>query len=287
MNYKINKYILFRLEDGKIVVQNQDSIVTITEPSLIALLVNWDEDQIESTSDEKLKEIFHDDTIEAINFLKDYFIIIEERPKTVNVKKLIIASNDSLTSLKIYELLHEDYKKNINVELYSVDDLPECEENELTIVFLNPYNKKIAKRIVERQNRMENSMLLCTYIYHNNFYMDCLFSPSWKVPCHQCHMGHIESTGLVEENQGLTYQNMIDSLYSENENFMVQVPITAIQNNNIINVIVNNVSSFLGNMNTTNFHKEDLTTCSLLDLKTLKKYKDTSIHWELCNCYES
>ncbi|WDM20588.1 McbB family protein [Paenibacillus polymyxa] len=288
MIFSLNNYIIHNLENGSAIVQNQESIFTVTDENLRNILFEWDKEQVEEISINMLEDIFREDTDEVIDFLKQYNILLEQTAKTIQVDKIVVASNNNFIGNSIYQTIFEDYNKKLTVEFCTLDRLPPVVENELTIVFLSPYNKKIGRKILQRQQERKNSKLLCTYIYHSNFYMDCLYSPSWKVPCHLCHIGHIESSGLTEgDGENMTYQNMIDLLYKENDNFLVEIPLSSVQKINIISSVVNKVSEYLGDFSYTKIHREDVTSCTLLDLKSLKKYKDTSLHWELCNCYES
>ncbi|MBT2285403.1 McbB family protein [Paenibacillus polymyxa] len=287
MSYRISKYIMFQVENGDIVIQNQESILKVSDNLMKQVISKWDLEQKENVSNEELEELFGDLAEEAIEFLMQYYILTPMKIKTVTVEKIVIASNDIETGKAIHRYLSEEYHSQIPVEVYDLDSLPLSDQNELTVVFMSPYSKKKGKEIVLRQDKQTNSKLLFSYVYHGNFYMDCLYSPQWKVPCHLCHIGHIESSGLVEDtDQDMTYQNMIDLIYKENEAFEIQMPLSGVQKLNITSNLVNKIREYIGDFSVTKAHREDITTCTLVDLQNFKKIRDTSLHWELCNCYE-
>ncbi|RPK28129.1 McbB family protein [Paenibacillus xylanexedens] len=287
MNYRISKYLMFKIETGEIVIQNQQSIVSVNDELMKQVLMDWDINQKEYIGTEELEELFKELADEAIEFLMQYYILIPMKDKTVFVEKIVIASNDIETGQTIHHYLSEEYLSKVPVEFYELDSLPPTTQNELTVVLMSPYSKKKGKELVSRQAKESNSKLLFGYVYHGNFYMDCLYSPEWKVPCHSCHIGHIESSGLVEDaEQDMTYQNMIDLIYKENEAFEVQMPLTSIQKLNIISNLVNKTRDYIGDFSVTKLHREEITVCTLVDLQNFRKTRDTSLHWELCNCYE-
>lgn len=283
--YKINQYIIFTLPNQDVVMQNSNSITIIKDLTLKLILNKWDKHNIKRVSYEDLKDQFGENTDEAIEFLITYSILDYEHPKTIDVDKITIISNNLLAQ-ELHSNLNNDYP-DLQIKLYDINNYGDVEKNELTLVFLSPYNKKIADKILGRQRKENTSKIMFTYIYNGNFYIDCLYSPEWKTPCHNCHMGHIESSGLVQDDEySMTYQNMINLIYKEDEDFLVEIPLTAIQKVNIMSVILNNLRTYINDFSSTNLHQENVTDCILIDLNTMKKYKDTSIYWELCDCYE-
>lgn len=71
--------------------------------------------------------------------------------------------------------------------------------------------------------------LMMSYIYNNKFYMDSLYNRNWCNPCHCCHIGHIESHMRIGSAENLTYQQVVDILYSLDQNIEIGVPLTNAQ----------------------------------------------------------
>ncbi|WP_232695398.1 McbB family protein [Brevibacillus daliensis] len=285
MKYIINKYIAFQLENNDLVVQNQDSIVTITDEMLKHVLQLWMENNKTRVSIEEIAADFNEDTEDVVQFLEEYAILREEKPKKIDSNKITIVTNNHEVGELIYSAIYQDYASKIPVEYKKLEEIEAVDDDELLIVFLNPYSKKLARSITDKLS--DSTKLVFSYIYNNNFYMDCLYSNEWKVPCHFCHVGHIEAQSQIENENGATYQQMIDSLYHVDENFEVNIPLSGVQKLNIARLLTNKTSRFLHNLQVSLMHPEEISNCTLLDLLTLKIYEDTSIHWEMCSCYES
>lgn len=285
--YSISKYIIFELRNGEAVVQNQDSIVIINNKIMIDLLKYWDTKQVRRVNKDEIKVYFNEDIDDAIEFMKQYQILKEEKPKKLDINKISIYSNHNDVALMLEKIVKEDYKDRINIHLLSSLDDEKATDDELLLAFLNPYSKKLGKQIMRRQSISDNSKLILSYVYNSNFYIDCLYSSEWKVPCHNCHIGHIEAQSYLEEDTNMTYQQIIDLLYSVDEDFKVEIPLSGLQKINITRLLLNKLNKYINDFNVSKLHPAEITTCTLMDLSSLKIYEDTSIHWELCDCYEN
>src|SRR5699024_9127479 len=137
-------------------------------------------------------------------------------------------------------------KKDVEIDFMRNSDLKEefC-DNDLIVVFLNPYDKKIVKEIYDRVQSSKECLILMTYIYNSNFYMDNLYSPKWKNPCHYCHMGFIESQLRINQEGDLSYQGLIDILYHEDRKFAVETPISTINMINFMTIIFNHLDNLV------------------------------------------
>lgn len=145
MNYRISKYLMFQIENGEIVIQNQQSIVSVNDELMKQVLMDWDINQKEYIGTEELEELFKELADEAIEFLMQYYILIPMKDKTVFVEKIVIASNDIETGQTIHHYLSEEYLSKVPVEFYELDSLPPTTQNELTVVLMSPYSKKKEK----------------------------------------------------------------------------------------------------------------------------------------------
>lgn len=286
MKYVINKYIAYELGNGHLVVQNQDSIVSITNEIMKELILSWERQRRKYVDTVELERFFGHDVAEAIEFLGNYNIIREEKEKVIHINQITVATNQHDVGQLIANALREDYGDRLYIQYYDVTELPDVLDANMLVVFFNPYNKNLGKSMKLKQDKCNQSVMLLSYVYRNNFYMDCLYSPDWKVPCHECHIGHIEAQAYVDEESGLTYQRIIDTLYSIDSEFPVHLPLTGVQKLNIARLIVNKVFRYLNDLQTSKIHPEEFTNCCMLDLRTLKTFEDTSIHWEMCSCYE-
>lgn len=284
--YQIAKYIIFSLQNGDAVVQNQDSIVIVNNHLMIDMLSNWDRQRVREVSLKEISDYFNDDAKEALEFLTGYNILKEIKPRLIDIDKISILSNHDEVGNFIEKTIREDYGDKFQINSYNLSNLPSSEGKEFLIVFLNPYSKKIGKFLKERQEKNPQSKLIFSYVYNSNFYIDCLYAPEWKVPCHECHIGHIQSQSYLEEDKNMTYQQIIDILYSSEEDFKIEMPLTGLQKINITKLLLNKVYKYVNDLYVSRLHPQELSNCTLLDLSTMKHWEDTSIHWEMCNCYE-
>lgn len=285
MEYLINKFLFYVLPNGETVLQNENGIVEIHDPRMNKMLSNWDVDNSTSVLQSNLKEIFEDETQDAINFLTSYGIIQEKVVKVLKIEGISILANDNMVEHLLRETLSNDYP-DLNISRYSLDDYSEFYENQLVVVFLDKYNKNIGLKIRNMARENDSSTILMSYIYNNKFYLDCLFSKEWMVPCHSCHIGHIESQLYIGDNEELTYQQIVSSLYTLDSEFKIGMPLKHIHKINIARLLINKIEHYVNDFNMSLIHPQDITNCTLLDLKDLKIYEDTSLFWEMCDCYE-
>ncbi|MFC0416986.1 McbB family protein [Cytobacillus solani] len=285
LTFNIANFLLYDAPDNSAIVQNQESIVKVTDDGLINLLKIWEEQKKRTTSYDELNNIFSDDTDEVILFLKNYFILTEKKEVSLNIKKISIIADDDIVKKSLLESLREDYSHALSIELYEVQDMPKAEEDELLIVFLASYDRDKIKIINERQQQ-EDSKLILSYIYNGNYYIDALYSPTWGIPCHNCHMGYIMSQSFTQESDSITYQQMVSLLYDEDPKFAISSPLSGLMKVNIVRLLLNKVHRYLNDLQVTNMHPEEFTNCTVLNLKDLKIYEDSSLFWEMCDCYE-
>lgn len=287
-NYKVNKFLTHQLENSEIVVQNMQGIIKIHNEVLIDLILDWDLKSIKRVSYEILLEKFSEYTDEAIEFLTSNGILIEEKEKTINIKRISVVTNDDFIQELLLRALSVDYGDDLEIHRSSDEHNIQLinEKDQLTIVFLNPYSKKFALNIRDHFKGNNTSYLLMSYIYHNMFYMDCLYNYDWHTPCHGCHMGHLETQMRVGKASNLTYQQLIDLIYSEDEDFPIGFPLKELQKLKIATEILERVNMFIHDFRTSLIHPEDINKTIVLNLENYSRVEDTSIHWELCDCYE-
>lgn len=289
--YKIGAFVCHKLPSGELVIQSQNGIAKVNHTKLISLIEYLDENRIGKISHDDVEQYMSDYTDNAIGFLKKYGIIgVYRDSMNFNVKRIQLVSNDAKfekNSIYLFEQLKQDSEievinnKKLEYEIYNQD---------LIVVFLNPYDKEMAEKIYNLVKVNSRCLLLMTYVYNSNLYIDNLYSPKWKNPCHYCHMGLIESQLRVSNNGSLSYQSLIDILYHEDKSFSVESSMTTVELFNFITLIINRLDNlvFRSNGHTLSYHEslEEINDVIMYDAKNKKVHTDTSIHWELCNCYE-
>jgi len=290
--YQIANYVYHELPNGNLVIQNKEGIVQIKEPTLIEVIKEWDNKSNTFITLEEFREKFQSAEIgeKALQFLLDYKIINEKSLPNFNIKNINLYTNNKKFDEHIYNLFINDYSKKVNIRRSEFSYNINVNNNDLFIVFLNPYSKTEAKKIINSLNRVNDAILLFSYVYNNTIYVDCLYNKNWYKPCHFCHTGHIETQLRVNRNHSMTYQQIIDLLYHEDTKFKVESPLMVIDVYLLGTIIDKIVSSFIlrdKNQLLYNFESlEDLNYSYAINLKTKEISSDISIHWEMCDCYE-
>ncbi|MCI1615628.1 McbB family protein [Heyndrickxia oleronia] len=284
--YVVENFIFHKIDSDSVIVQNKHGIVKITQKSMIHLIELLDKLYNVQLDESYFSNFFNEDTEDAIKFLLNYKIISKVKEMNFNVTKIKFYSNHKGLTESVQYLLKENSKQ---IEVVMQIDEVEFDESDLVMVFLNPYDKKLAQYIVDKIKN-SNSILMMSYVYHNKFFVDSLYRKSWRNPCHFCHIGHIESQLRVDETGKLTYQHLIDLIYQEDSSFKVETPLGPIEIVNILSVILNQLDRFIiresGMVLFSNESLQDINNCIMMDLITRQKSNDTGIFWELCDCYE-
>ncbi|MBN8194220.1 McbB family protein [Bacillus sp. NTK074B] len=288
--YILNPYVYYLLDDKEMVLQNAQGVVRIHENRLKDFIIEWDTFGSMNVPIDELNSRFGKDAEDAIHFLKTYNVIKEIPLPNLEVKKIKIYSNHSAIEQHLQNILKKDYGEIIDIESHLNDDLSaneiEVDEGDLIIVFLNPYNKTLAKEIRNRVSGIKNAYLMFSYVYNYAFYIDALYNSFLKSPCHICHMSYIESQLRIDNQGNTTYQQMIDSLYTEDPYFKVETPLTQNHQYNIVTQLVNRISKVIMLDESPVVYSEAFIESSMFDISTKKMRVDNPIHWELCDCYE-
>jgi len=286
--YTLNNFIIYQTNLTELVLMHNYGIVKIKEPRLIEIIKTWDNTNQKIVSEKELIDTFKEDYLSAVGFLEENYVFIEKSHMNFSLQKCIFLSNSEELLNVSKNFLFED--EDINGRIVNLNqeksDMLLSENNTLYIAFLNPYSKRLANEINNIVKQSEDSILLMSYTYNNNFYMDSLYFPQKSNPCHFCHIGHIESQLRVDSTGNISYQQIIDSIYMDEPKFQIHTPLN---NNNVLNIISllsNKINKYFTLNNGNVIHNEELHECSVLDLQTNKYYRDYSLHWELCDCYE-
>lgn len=285
--FNINKFLVYSIDEN-LIVQTPAGITKISDQRIIEMIMNWDMNAVQKVSKRFFEDLFAEDAEEAILFLEDYKIIEQEMINEHNITGITIVSDEEYIGSILYDRLGRHYENKLTINIISPDNLSvELMENQFIIYLQLKYDKKRVNTFLELRKKLGNTISIMGYTYSNNFYLDCLYNPTWKLPCHICHMGHIQSAFYSGYETELSYQMMIDLIYQESNNSFIRgIPLTPVQEMNIACLIINKVVGYLGNLNESAMHQQDINKSTMLNLETLKKSEDTAIYWEMCDCYE-
>ncbi|WP_419890815.1 McbB family protein [Paenibacillus xylanexedens] len=288
--YTLNNFVIYEINSNELVLMHNYGIVKIKEARLIEEIKKWDNNNIKSVHEKELMDVFQEDYSNAISFLENNYIFITKEEVNFSIEKCVfLSNNDEILKVSREFLFENQNMKNSIINLNEQSNstlLSEKNSNTLYVVFMNPYSKEIASKITSLVRRSQNSILLMSYTYNNNFYIDSLYSPQASNPCHFCHIGHIESQLRVDSTGNISYQQIIDSIYKDEPKFKVHTPLNKNNILNILSLLSNKISKYFALENGRIIHNEELHECSVFDLQTNNYYTDYSLHWELCDCYE-
>jgi McbB family protein len=285
--YSINDYVYYEFNEEELILQNSYGIVRIYNEKMKDFIKGVENNLQINIDESELKKIFLDDYKDAIRFLLEYRIIQEKKKINFNVNKIYFYTNNKLVDEIMKPVLQNEFNILNPTTLQDISKIKQnLDDQDLLIVFLNPYDKRFAKEIRDMMITSGKGYLLLSYCYNQSFYMDTLFNSEWKNPCHLCHIEHIESSLRINTTGNITYQDVIDSLYSEYSSFPVQYSLSYSQALNITTLIMNQINKFIMLNDSSTIFPEEFHQAIKLDLNTLSMIKDTSYHWELCDCYE-
>lgn len=281
IEFIIKNYVYIELPNQEMVVQCRDGIIKTQEERLQKLFVEFDEKNSRLITKSELRKRFFDETDEVIHFLKTNGIIERKRKWNFSINKVKVFSDQK----EIQELLMSAIVED-NDALEIVEGSYTAEKNTIVIVFLNAYRKSLAKSIRDEFKDRDDSYLLMSYTYNGNFYIDSLYLGSYKIPCHLCHISNIEMNIRNSSNNSITYQRILDTIYSEFDDFPVTVPLDKSQTLNISTMIINKFNKLITLQDGIVVYPEEFINATMMSLKSKEIIFDTPTHWELCDCYE-
>jgi len=285
--FVINQFLMYQFNET-LIIQTPTGITKVSDTRMIELIKDWEINSVQKFTKSEFKFLFEEDTEDAIRFLENYQIIEEEREKYISIKGITVISEDDFISHILLERLTNQYQNTLSIKSVSPNNFSrELFEDQFIIYIQTKYDKKRVKEFLKIQKSLNNSVTMMGYTYSTSFYLDCLYDPKWKLPCHNCHLGHIQSNFYSGEENEMSYQMMVELLYQESDDSFIRgIPLSSIQEMNIACLILNKVTEYIGDLNAPQIHQQDINKSTMLDLKTLKKYVDNSIYWEMCDCYE-
>lgn len=287
--YKVKSYIAFITPTKEAILQNNRGIIKIKNNDLIKFLLLINEKKIKEITLEYIST-FISSPEAAIDFLLKYEVI--ERPSFYNfdIHKVRFISNNMAIGEKTSEVLKntvENYEYTFSsnpssfISSNMIDDL-----KTVWIVFMNPYSKNEAKKVRDLFLEKENQYLLIAYIYNNNFYVDSIYSAEWKTPCHLCQFSWVEAELRGFPSEGMNYQRLVEELYDESEDFEINLPTNSVQTINIVSQLSTRIIELIGAEKHLTSNQSTFAEGLVMNLKNFKTFTDSTVHWELCNCYE-
>ncbi|MCL1631596.1 McbB family protein [Sporolactobacillus sp. CPB3-1] len=286
MEYEIQPFFLYKGKK-KTVLQNINGAVDLNDRTLINLLTSWDSEQKKVISYDELRMVFTESIQELLDFLDDNGIIKEKIKKEYSIKRIIILADDAEIRLNIKQMLLELNAKEIRlyiVEKKEIIDLV-LSSNDLLIVSLTKFKPRFADYIKERVIK-SNSVLLMGYCYANNYYIDNLYKHDWYLPCHTCNFENLKNQLRINNGSSINYQQLLDIIYKSDEDTTISYPISHLNKNLISIELYKKVASFIGDGQFTFLSPDEYNDIEMIQLKDSNIIKDSSFHWELCDCYE-
>lgn len=267
------------------ICQNESGVVKIHHKSLIDFLKNIHPEvrEKDTITFDEINRVFPDDTEGVINFLLSRQLISEYNELNFNIQQVLMISNSNDVEKMVIDNINEDIIIN-SVSLEEIEEIKEFKENTLVVLFLNPYIKSKAKLIRDISMRSKNCFVITSYMYNEKFHFDAIFNSEWKIPCHICNMGILEET-LTHNRIANDYKEFIDTLMTHHSDF---IPESILGKRKVINIatfIINKIEGITGADKYTQFTLNDFKNNYQIEINDQTFFTDTSIHWELCDCY--
>lgn len=286
MIYKVNKFLYYFAKDDLMICQNEFGVVKIHHRSIIDFLKNihLEVRNRDTVTYDEMKGVFPEDTEGVINFLLSHQLISEYHELNFNIQQVLLISNSIEVENMVVNNINEDIVIN-SLSIDRIEEIDKFEENTLIVLFLNPYIKTKAKLIRDISMKSNNCFVITSYMYNERFHFDSVFSSEWKTPCHICNLGILEET-LTHNRVANDYKEFIDNLMIQHSQF---VPESILGKRKIINIatfLINKIEGIIGVDKYVQFDMNDFKNNYQINLNDQTFLTDTSIHWELCDCYE-
>ncbi len=278
MDYRVFPFLITNYEEMS-VIQNYKNIVIIKDIEMINFF-NWvDSNEIYKVSIDQINELFNERTEQAIEFMRNNYLIDKIRPKIINFENIRVISNDEtfINSMKfnsighnekfIYELLPRDFRE------FEVNNLLD-----LYIFFLNPFNYKYYTELV---NIIKDNNVLSrfSFYYNNSIFLSNYYKKEWYNPCPLCFFGNVESSlrGKSKVLNTVSFQTLLDLIYKKDPAFEIQNTFTNYSISIFVNTLLNDMDII---------DNSQLNNVQYIDFNRNIVLADQAIHWELCDCYE-
>ncbi|SYW14273.1 McbB family protein [Oenococcus oeni] len=285
--FQILNFVVFKIA-GYLIVQTRFGINKISDSEIEKCILTLDQKNTRSISSKELSSILPADRKkETIDFFKKIHLIRNFPSINFDVSRVIFYSNDS----KMQAIFGDFVRKQDSYQNLSITDNPfkNFNDRDLLISFFNPLDWKTIDKIY-KSIRETDSIWMLSYPYNKTIFLNNPYKKSWYSPCYKCVKAMIEGNNLSHFFNYPSYQNVIDSLYSQYTDFKVETSLLYTHYLGILNLIIYELENY--------FMKNDIPylptnslNSSLLNVIEYDPYSrktsiHTATHWDMCDCYE-
>jgi len=286
LNYYVIKPFIRHNAGEQLALQHRRGVLVISDSKIKQLIPNLEERIGNKIGEEDLKLLFKENFTEYLKFFLENKIIKKVLIPNFNIEEIHFFSNSSTMDELLSRAFEETNYFYNHKDISSFTKKINSNSNHLFIVFLNPYDRDLARKLRDLFMKNKNTLSLFSYIYYGRLYIESIYSSKWKNPCHICQFTHIESELKFGAAHGVTYQQIIDYLYIQSNSFNVETPLDFSDALNVSSQIVNRLTHLLALRDNIHLNMEEFTRGVVMDIDSKKTQLDTTYHWELCDCYD-
>ena len=281
--YEITQFLIIEINKDDAVIMTDSNVVNLTNSFMIEFLKEIEWYQKNEVSYSFISDYFKEDTDEAIEFLMNNGLLSLKKNKELKYKKVNYIVND----MRIFELLsintkgintdlRIEYSKSIRDTLNIIKN--NVEEEDYTIIVMNPFNFKDLHKIVEA-SKDRDLMIKVVFFYNYSFYFTNVYKDTWGTPCPICFFSNLEATlrGEAKFSSYDNFQTIMDIVYSKKETFLVGYNYREYQLSFLISNLIFEVKEL---------KDHDICIVKRIDMNYNSIECDSAYHWELCDCYE-
>lgn len=281
--YEITQFLIIEINKDDAVIMTDSNVVNLTNSFMIEFLKEIELYQKNEISYSYISDYFEEDTDEAIEFLMNNGLLNLKKTKELKYKKVNYIVND----MRIFELLSVntkgidtdlriEYSKSIRDTLSIIKN--NVEEEDYTIIVMNPFNFKDLHKIVEA-SKDRDLMIKIVFFYNYSFYFTNIYKDTWGTPCPICFFSNLEATlrGEAKFSSYDNFQTIMDIVYSKKETFLVGYNYKEYQLSFLVSNLIFEVKEL---------KDHDICIVKRIDMNDNSIEYDSAYHWELCDCYE-
>lgn len=279
--YFVETYLVSKLVDFEYVIQTKNNIVITENKKIYDFLIYLEENKIFKLSESFIIEYFKELPENEIKKLFDFFLINKiisfSHDMLIDFEKINLISNSEKFNI-VFESFFNNYIDVCCYDLEKINDI-EVENNNINIVFMNPFNYKKFVNIVDITFEKK---ILTKYIIYYNYSIYILNFNSKKInnPCPKCFFLNLESSiRNIGGCKGNNFQTIIDMIYMDNVNFKIEQNLLNFEMYKIMDVLFYQINDL---KNKNNYVVNEVVEIKLNNLDVIK---DKSCYWELCDCY--
>ncbi|MGH2077781.1 McbB family protein [Aerococcus urinaeequi] len=284
--YKLLNFVIFK-KDKSLIIQSNMGIFTVEDYNMMSFIEEIDTNTQSKYIQESFLEKFfsNKEKEQALDFLFKVGCLSPIHEFNFQVKRIIFFTNNK-KMINLVSFLDDVESEN----LFVTDKLPkDINNSDLIVAFFNPTSWDEINELYKKVYNSDSIMLL-SYIYDNNLIVDNMYKKDWHVPCPKCIKAQLENRYRLNFLSEMTYQNVIDQLYYENNEFQIERKISMFECTMIFSFLWYLVEGYITN-NQGKKISPDLYSKNFLDiyqfnLNSKRIEKETATFWELCECYE-